>query len=169
MGNKCCSSAGDSGKGKGTGRARQASSNGGVAVGGGAEEVLKLKEGIRTRDIAVRLLVRELKQAGLQVPALPPGVGEGVSSSSGGGGRLLARLTGSFGHGSEAWAGGGGVGGLNDTAKQVAAAGAVGGKVGAGVKNAAGADKGAGSSGKVASGGGGCLWLRGAAAVHPEP
>jgi hypothetical protein len=80
--------------------------------------VLRLKAGIRTRNIAVRLLVHELKQAGLQVPALPGEVGLAAdgSSSSSGGGRLLARLTDSFGHGG---------GALNDTGKQlqVAAAG----------------------------------------------
>jgi hypothetical protein len=160
MGAKCSSGgAGDSlsgaAKGKGAGRSRQPSRSGGGAA---SDEVLRLKEGIRMRDIAVRLLVRELKQVGLQVPALPAGVGDAANSSSGSGGRLLARLTGSFGHGSsEAWAAvGGGAGALNDTAKQVVLAGAGGGRMAQGAKISAGPDKGGGQQRQRQS----CCWWR---------
>jgi hypothetical protein len=76
---KCGGSPADGGasttKGAAAGRGRSRSNSGSTAGAASSDEVVRLKEGIRTRDIAVRLLVRELKQAGLAVPALPGDVG----------------------------------------------------------------------------------------------
>lgn len=184
MGGKCCNSGGKAAATAGPGKAVSAAGRGRVPSGAGgtagAEELSRLREGIKNRDIAVRLLVRELKQAGLPLPALPPGVPinqrvtnggdwqlSGSGEAGGAGGRLLGRITGSFGRSSEPG------GGMNDTAKIGAASGSST-AAGGGITAAAGkvermgaGSKGSGVSGS--SGGGGCFGLgRKTAAVHPE-
>lgn len=134
---------------------------------GSPEEIIALKEGIKSRDIAVRLLVRELRNAGLPLPALPAGVPVSyrlTSEGGGTGGQIIGLLTGSFKAGSAFGPG------LNDTANfsmRQRLGGANAGKGSVGAAADAVATSRADNKVPVASGGS-CLWFRGSASVHPE-